>query len=208
MVVRENATEIILRNAANQEVSVAVQNVAKRTSVGSLMPAGLIDSLLPDERLDLIKFLSQLGKPGAFDAAKGGVARTWDFYQVTSRNQNVGIDRVVRGDTTLAEWTPVLSFVSGVLPKEAIAAIFPQQQMNTRGLYAATRFQSARGGAVTLALAGTVKLAWLNGQPVKPAELFTVQAAAGVNTLVLLLDETKLPDLLKVGSADVSFVTN
>ena len=78
MITRETATEIVLRNAANQEVQVAVKNVAKRTSAGSLMPAGLIDGLLPEERLDLVKFLSQLGRPGEFDAAKGGVARAWN----------------------------------------------------------------------------------------------------------------------------------
>ena len=29
------------------------------------------------ERIDLFRFLSELGKPGAFDATKGNVARVW-----------------------------------------------------------------------------------------------------------------------------------
>ena len=207
MITRETDTEIILRNAANQEVSVAVKNIAKRTSVGSLMPAGLVDTLLPEERLDLIKFLAQLGKPGDYDAAKGGVARAWDLYLVVSRNQNIGVERVVRGDPTLTDWVPVTSLVNGTLPMEVITAIFPTQ-VNTRGLYAATRFESTRAGPVTLALAGNVRGAWLNGRLLKPAETFTVEAAKGLNTLVFQLDEANLPTALKLSGRDVSFVAN
>src|SRR6185503_1262890 len=117
----------------------------RRTSIGSLMPAGLIDALVPEERLDLISFLAQLGKPGAYDAAKGGVARAWKLYLVLSPNQHLGVERVVAGDFTLPDWLPALSLVSGVLPKETIEAAFPNR-INNRGLFAATQFESPRGG--------------------------------------------------------------
>jgi hypothetical protein len=135
------------------------------------------------------------------------VARAWDLYLVVSRNQNIGVDRVVRGDTTLTDWMPAFSLVNGSLPKDAITAIFPTQN-NTRGLFAATRFQAARAGKVTFTLAGNVRGAWLNGQVVKPAAQFTVEATAGVNTLVLQLDEANLPAALKLSSGEASFVAN
>ena len=62
------------------------------------MPSGLADSLLPEERLDLFKFLSMLGKPGLYDAAKGSAARLWRVYTVVSKNQHIGSEPVVRGD--------------------------------------------------------------------------------------------------------------
>jgi putative heme-binding domain-containing protein len=206
MIVRETATEIVLRNAANQEVQVAVKNVAKRTSAGSLMPAGLIDGLLPEERLDLVKFLSQLGRPGEFDAAKGGVARAWNLYTVTSKNQHLGVERVVRGDDTLVGWEPALSLVSGVLPGELMASAYTAIA-NSRGLYAATRFEAARGGKVNFTVGGGLKDVWLNGVPVKAGAQMTVEARAGVNTLVLQLDEAQVRLGLTLRSGEVSFVS-
>ncbi len=204
VITKETDTEITLRNAANIEVPVAVKNIAKRSSAGSLMPAGLIDGLLPDERFDLIKFLSQLGRPGDFDAAKGGVARVWSLYIVTAKNQEIRMERVVRGDPALDDWVPAISLVSGVLAGETITTAYPNF-LNTRGLYATTRFESAAGGAVQFALAGGVKDAWLNGVHIKTAAQFTMNVRAGANTLVLQLDEARVGEGVKLSAGDVSF---
>ena len=206
MIARETATEVILRDAANQEISVATQNIAKRASSGSLMPAGLIDSLLPEERLDLIHFLAQLGRPGAYDAAQGGVARLWHLYMIGSGNEPIGIEPVIRGDAKLADWIPTLSLVSGALPRDLIAAPYPSF-LNSRGFFAATRFESAKGGPVTFTLAGPAKAAWLNGTLLQPGETFTVTAQAGANVLVLQLSEKNLPAELSLRSRDVTFLT-
>ncbi len=172
MIARETATEIVLRDATNQEISVAIQNIAKRTNVGSLLPAGLIDGLLPEERLDPIKFLAQLGRPGAYDAAQGGVAQ-------------------------LADWQPTFTLVSGVLPHALIAAPYPSFG-NSRGLFAATRFESAQGGPVNFTLTGPTQGTWLNGKLLQP----------GANVLVFQLIEKNLPAELILRSPDVTFLTN
>jgi putative heme-binding domain-containing protein len=207
MIARETATEVFLRDAANQEVSVATQNIAKRTNAGSLMPAGLIDGLVPEERLDLIKFLSQLGRPGPYDAAQGGVARLWNLYLIVSRNQAIGIEPVIRGDPTLADWIPTFSLVSGALPRDLITGAFPSLN-NSRGLFAATRFESAKGGRATFTLTGPAKAAWLNGKLLQPRATFTVTAQPGANVLVLQLTEKELPEELKLSSGDVTFLAN
>jgi hypothetical protein len=171
------------------------------------MPAGLIDGLLPDERFDLIKFLSQLGRPGDFDAAKGGVARVWSLYIVTSKNQEIRMERVVSGDPALDDWVPAISLVNGVLGGETITTAYPSFA-NTRGLYAATRFDSSAGGAVQFALAGGVKDAWLNGVHLKTAAQFTTHVRAGSNTLVLQLDEARVAAGVKLSAGEVSFTSN
>ena len=153
-----------------------------------------------------MKFLSQLGRPGEFDAAKGGVARAWNLYMVVSKNQHLGAERVVRGDETLAGWEPALSLVSGLLPGELIAATYPAI-INSRGLYAATRFESPRGGKVTFTVVGGVKDAWLNGVPVKAGASVTGEVRAGANTLVLQLDEARVREGLTVRSGEVSFLS-
>jgi putative heme-binding domain-containing protein len=203
MITKETGNEIVLRTADNQDVSIPAGNVARRTSVGSLMPAGLIDALLPEERLDLFKFLSQLGKPGDFDAAKGGVAREWKLYLVLSANEHLGVERVVAGDFSLKDWTPAFSLARGALPREAIEAAYPNRS-NNRGLFAATQFESAKGGTAKFVVAGDVKAIFVNGKVVRAATDFRTEVNPGVITIVLHL-EVVTPTDVTLKSNDVVF---
>ncbi len=205
MITKESETEVVLRTAANQDVSIPARSIVRRTSIGSLMPAGLIDALLPEERLDLIQFLAQLGKPGAYDAAKGGVARAWKLYLILSANEHVGVEHVVAGNLTLKDWQPALSLVNGVLPKDAIEAAFPSRS-NNRGLFAAAQFESAKGGAATFTLSGKAEGIWVNGALVTPGAQFSAQAKPGLNTIVIQLDDVTPTDV-KLSSADVTFLS-
>ena len=205
MITKETDTEILLRNAANQEVSIPTQAVLRRTSVGSLMPAGLIDSLLPEERLDLIRFLAELGKPGRFDASKGGVARAWRLYLILSGNEHIGRERVIAGDFSLADWRPALGLVDGTLAREVAEEVIPAR-FNNRGMFAATQFESPQGGHARFVLGGTVKGLWVNGALVNPAAQFTAPTKPGVNTVVLQLDDRE-PGPVRLSSGDVTFST-
>ena len=204
MITKETDTEITLRTAANQDVSIPVKDIARRTSVGSLMPAGLIDTLLPEERLDLIKFLAQLGKPGDYDAAKGGVARAWKLYLIMSPNEHLGRERVIAGDFELKDWTPALALVNGALAGEITESVYPNR-MNNRGLFAGTLFESPKGGRVNFTLNGNVKGAWVNGVRVQSRGRFSANAKPGVNRVVLQLDDVK-PGAVKLTAPDVTFV--
>ena len=54
------------------------------------MPAGLVDALNEQEQSDLFAFLSRLGKPGDYDASKGGVARRWRLAQTVHTDAQAG----------------------------------------------------------------------------------------------------------------------
>src|SRR5205085_1535171 len=87
--VRENNEELVLRDTSNKEISVPKKNIETRKIGGSIMPAGLVDFLTEGERLDLFRFLSELGKPGAYDATKGNVARVWRINSSTAPAQEI-----------------------------------------------------------------------------------------------------------------------
>ena len=206
IVIKETDNEVVVRNAANQEVSVAKNNITQRVNGGSLMPNGLVDALLPEERLDLIKFLSTLGKPGDYDAAKGGVARLWRFYHATSQNAHLGMEGVISGDFNRGEWTVIPALVSGSLSKDICEVSMPARG-GSRGLFAATQFQSVKGGEASFILVGSSKDVWLNGVPIKAGGQFSAELKPGVNTLVIQLDGAKLPDAVRLSSGDVVFMT-
>jgi len=62
VIVAGNDREITLRDPTGAEHVVSQADVAKREFIGSLMPAGLTDSLPPEDLRDLFAYLAQLGK--------------------------------------------------------------------------------------------------------------------------------------------------
>ena len=62
--VRADKSELVLRDVLQQrEVRLRADNIKEQINRGSLMPAGLVDHLTRAELRDLIRYLSQLGKP-------------------------------------------------------------------------------------------------------------------------------------------------
>ncbi len=62
IIVAGNDAELVLRDPAGTEHTIAQADVAKREMIGSLMPAGLTDNLAPEDLRDLFAYLTQLGK--------------------------------------------------------------------------------------------------------------------------------------------------
>lgn len=210
ILVREDTRELVLRNASNQEVSIPKNNIDNRVTGGSLMPSGLSDILSAGERIDLFRFLSELGKPGRYDASKGNVARVWRVHTFTTSEEQGGQARFLNGDLKSANWQTVYSCVDGRVPKDELL-----QQVNGAvfsgpiALYAAARFQVSSPGSVSFKLSGAAnEQAWIDGAPVKTAAEIKSQMAAGIHTIVLKLDPKRLPDDLRLESADGTFLVN
>ncbi len=113
-IVRETATHLILRDGTTDEITVPLNLIKKRTPAGSLMPNGLADSLTRGEFADLIRFLSELGKPGPFSVAQSvavrrvrfldpvpesiAAAAAADIPKVLAKRHGFELDARVRGD--------------------------------------------------------------------------------------------------------------
>jgi putative heme-binding domain-containing protein len=210
ILVRETDTELVLRNAANQEVSIAKSNISKRNNGMSLMPSGLVDALSQAERLDLFRFLSQLGKPGNYDAAAGGVARVWRLQGGAHTLEQFGIDKVVTGDIQGKDWQPAYTLVDGRLLKDEILETGNvARNRSLVSVFAATQFQVAKSGPVQMKLeASTGSAVWIDGKPIDGNSNLKTDLAAGTHTIIIRLDARQIPDGLRLKSADVTFATN
>jgi len=62
MAAAETDLELLLRDATGKETRIPKSAISGRKLIGTLMPAGLADSLKPSELLDLIRYLSSLGR--------------------------------------------------------------------------------------------------------------------------------------------------
>jgi putative heme-binding domain-containing protein len=211
-IIRESAKLIELRTYTDEIISIPLTDISTRAEIGSLMPAGLVDNLLPDELRDLVKFMSVLGKAPLYDASRSGVARLWSFYMVSSGNQALGVQRVVAGDPTLADWKPMTALVNGAITGTTIRELYPvlvDSIAMSRGLYASVRFLAPQEERhVPFSLDGEVRAAWLNGIPIDVASSFSVDAADGVNVLVFQIAENALPHTLRLQSSGVTFLAD
>jgi putative membrane-bound dehydrogenase-like protein len=213
VLVRESNEQIILRDATGREITVAKNNVAdRRIGTLSLMPAGLIDGLSPQERIDLFRFLSELGKPGPYDATKGSIARVWRVRTGAHTDEQRGENQIVTGDLSARQWSPLVANVNGTIPPLAIKEVLPPNDYQRHGitaLYLAAQLQTANNGPVTFKLdGGPVTAIWIDGKPQIPGASFNSQLAGGTHTIVVRVDPKKLPEGLRLESSAGTFVTN
>jgi putative heme-binding domain-containing protein len=198
---RETANEIIVRDVAAREQTVPKANIASKQNIGSIMPAGLVEQLPGRERLDLLAFLAQLGKPGVYDASKGQVARVWTLYPSSDG------DKVLRGELKLEDSANAFTLVDGRLTKDLFSEALQLLPNAGDVVYAVAQFQNANAGKTALQLTGAAK-AWLDGKPLVVQPAMQLDLPSGPHHLVVKIDVKQLPEVLRAASADARFLGN
>jgi putative heme-binding domain-containing protein len=126
--VQEGADEVIIRDPANQLQKVPKGQIASRQmSPASMMPPGLTASLREDEFVDLVRFLSELGREGSYKIKPNRYVRTW---RIMGNMDKDSIDHVRHvGLHALHEkggkypWLPLFAQVSGEVPLRDVQEI-------------------------------------------------------------------------------------
>jgi putative heme-binding domain-containing protein len=210
VLVSENSDELILRDATGKETTVAKNNIRSRATGNSLMPSGLVDVLSPGERLDMYRFLSELGKPGGFDASKPNVARSWKLFVQTLDVTQFGDEKVLKTDLSDAKWTAAYTLVDGRLLKADLTA--PLESVMWRdpqAVFAAARFQATKSGPITLRFSGAADApVWVDGKSFTVHSDLQTKLEAGTHTLYVKLNAKNLPDTIRVESPDAAFLPN
>ncbi len=140
--VRQADAELVLRDADDREISIPTAAIDEQKMGGSLMPAGLVDALTRAELVDLVRFLSELGKLGPYAVSpQARLVRRWQVPGPASDPS--------------APWTSAYATVAGILPAA---------EGHPTGLARAT-FDVATPGKVRLRLAPTPTAIALDGHP-------------------------------------------
>lgn len=119
IVLRESPRELVLRDPTRDEIVIPSADIEERNAAGSLMPAGLDASLTDAELANLVRFLSELGRPGPFALTHQNIARRWRRLPsippalLALEDQALGKALIEEG---FVNWTPAYSLVSGHLP--------------------------------------------------------------------------------------------
>jgi hypothetical protein len=130
------------------------------------MPAGLADALTHGEFLDLVKFLSQLGKPGAYGPDTALLVRRWRVLDGKPAMRVANNPSLLTNADAVAvqPWQPAYSMVSGVLPLEAmVTSKTPQDLTFARG-----EIEVTSPGKIGLRIGDPKGLAlWVDGKAVE-----------------------------------------
>ena len=178
------------------------------------MPEGLTDTLTRAELLDLVRFLSELGKGERWSVGRARVARRWDVLQPTKPAYDAwyarGVGALAANPAALS-WEPTYSTVAGTLPVEGLARLRPKDLPSVALIQ--TRIEATTASKVRLKVEGTKGLsAWLDGEIVVLDETMALDLKPGVHTLTLSIatDERKQGIRVEIedgaGSAAVRFV--
>ena len=181
--VLQDSSHLVLRDNDRQALAIPLSEVKAQRSIGSLMPVGLTDAITHQEFLDLIKFLSELGKPGPYGPTAVQYIRRWQLSDERSKN---------------ATWTSAYSLVSGTLPTDALVA------KGNSTVYARGQIDVTAPGRIRLALNDSrgVKL-WVDDKPLEAAAEIVTDLPRGVHDLTFAIDLGQRSDTgLRVEVAD------
>ncbi len=146
--VGQTDTALILRDAEDRELVIPLSSIDEQKSSGSLMPNGLVDALTRAELVDLVRFLSELGKLGPYAIApQVRVARRWEVAAGAT-----SATALAATSPPAATWTPAYATVAGTLPFEAADLLHLVR----------TEVEATTAGPVRLVIVPTPAAVWLD----------------------------------------------
>jgi len=199
--ISESDTELLLREATGEEVRIPLNTIAKRDDGGSLMPTDLGDPLLENEFLDLVRFLSELGRTPEFSAGTNRYVRTWRVLANTDAAKDYLYENqpeaAVRPHEALS-WVQAYSNVDGSIPLGSMPKLRHHYWRNTYSFLKFTISATAKGqAAIAIAPRDDMRL-WVGGKAVELSDVNVLDLDAGDTECVLMLDRAKIDKDLRV----------
>ncbi|MFH1300867.1 MAG: HEAT repeat domain-containing protein [Planctomycetota bacterium] len=190
IIVDRNDERVILKDANGKEMVIPVDDIDDEAEGGSLMPQGLTKFLTRDELVDLVKYLSVLGKPGPYAIRSKPTVQRWllmrEIPSLILSNENpdeeLFEEHVLRAPVTA--WVPQYAMLAGLLPFEELkdlatdSKILLQADINvTEAGTVGFRINSAEGTRI-----------WMDSEALKPELENQFELTKGDHKLTLLIN--------------------
>ena len=210
--VRQTDKDLVVRDAEDREVAVALDDIDVQKDGASIMPSGLTDRLTKSELRDLVSFLSRLGKVGSKYAVSNQVrvVRRWQALQ-PDKDSHFRLRRTrfstVTVDHPSLKWNSVYSTVGGAIPNQQMPEFRHRQQVQ-----AGTRGTSFLRFDLNVSTPGRIRLLlnsidglqmWVGTDPVEPAKDVTINVTKGSQRITFMIDLQSRTNGLRVELGDV-----
>jgi len=200
--VAETDNDLVLKNAAGEEIAIPLNSIDDQVNGGSLMPIGLTDSLTRGELLDLTRFLSELGKIGPYAIGKARVVRRWQAYVPTAGQPSLVLEDVVKSSSTQS-WQTTYSMVSGHLPISPLPTI--KTTASTKTSLIRADLEVTTPGDVRFQLNSIDGLQiWMDGTVLELRPELSIKLTEGPHQFVLAIKQDERQDPLRIELLDVA----
>jgi putative heme-binding domain-containing protein len=203
---RETNTELVLRDAEDKEISIPLNKIDDREVAPSLMPEGLADGLTQGEFLDLIRFLSELGKGNQPVQARARMVRRWQVLEPNAAAYRL-ITRNMFGAVTSPEpgliWNSVYARVGGDVPVTEL----PRFKLNNGARqisFLRCEIEATTPGSILLKPDVVPANLWHDLAPIAAQGAIQLNLHAGKNIFTFAFDAAQWKDSLRLDIADVT----
>ncbi|MEO1995290.1 MAG: hypothetical protein ABGZ17_08445 [Planctomycetaceae bacterium] len=207
--VGQTETHLVLRNAEDREISIPLQAIEEQAPGSSIMPGGLTEKLTRAELVNLVRFLSELGKIGRFGVSRKRLVRRWRVLQSTKearfRLRRTSYDSIT-DDHPSFEWQPAYSTVAGELPLENLPELRTKnRQTGNRGMaFIRCNLTVTQPGTIQLMLGDVSGTSlWLGSRPIPLSDRISVSIVPGPQQLTFAIDLNQRRDPLRVELIDI-----
>ena len=124
IVIDRDDVRVNIRDANGNIIKIPTSDIEKEAQGKSMMPQGLTKFLTHDELLDLAKFISELGKPGAYAVSPRKMIQRWRVLRQPPQELTEAIPHLEYVRQYLlsgsGEWDSAYGKVGGLLPLEEL----------------------------------------------------------------------------------------
>jgi putative heme-binding domain-containing protein len=180
IVVERNRNQVTLKDATGKLQKVPTADIESEANGKSLMPEGITATLTRGELLDLIRFVSDLGKPGPYAIRTGTTVQRWKRLRDVPASLREGVpNRDVIRDTVLrAEpeaWDTVYSLFHGTLPLDEL-----HRSGRSEVVYLQGEVNVTRAGQVEVRFASRAPaMFWIDEEPFEKQATAVVRLSPG-----------------------------
>jgi hypothetical protein len=179
-----------VRLANGNELAIPIETIDDEQPGQSLMPRGLVDSLTKEELIDLVAFLSALGRISGFTVSTDPVVRSFETLAVTQdairRLNRTSIDSVAsEHDNPTFKWRLITTKVDGTLPLEELE-VFKQNAASPTLSFIRFNFDIPLAVQTTkIGMNPEIAYLWIDGKPIPPENLYAIEFSSGLHQIVI-----------------------
>lgn len=200
IVIGNTEDAIRLRLADGKEQEIAIEDIEQQRPGRSLMPEGALDALTEQELVDLVAFLSALGRSPEFTVSTEPLVRSFQTLNYTdeaNRRLNRTSTDTAASDDPAMTWRALTAKVDGTLPVEQLDR-FQQHRETPPTSFVKFAIELPGPGAAGIELPSEGIEAWVDGKPMPVWNLKSAPLSKGPHSVVIAIDRTKVTKPLAV----------
>ncbi len=190
VVAERTKNQIVLKDATGKRIKIAIDEIDEETTGKSLMPEGITRILTKAELLDLMRFVSELGKPGKYGPRSAMTMQRWkSLYKIPASLISDGVpDREAFRNNILSSppenWDVVYALYDGTLPTASLLGKGPVGYQPVDYLQGEINVTQA-GAIEVLVAAGPEATLWIGEEKHDVKKSVRVVLPTGRHTLTL-----------------------